>query len=214
MKPATTHKGKIGTLPLAVREELNRRLRDGDLAPKILPWLNKEAGLRGRGAVTAQNLSAWRLGGYQEWLKEQARVDQLQRLSELAFRLAKAGDRHLSDGAAAIAAGKILDLLEQVDGGEEAGEAVAGLSLALAKLRDADARLLTAGVNQSRLAQKDQELKLARQKFERETAEMFLKWWGKKEAEQIVQGREAKTVKVEKLKELIFGKDPHGEDRG
>jgi hypothetical protein len=37
-----TRKGKIASLPLAIRAEINRRLDDGERAPKILAWLNAD----------------------------------------------------------------------------------------------------------------------------------------------------------------------------
>lgn len=36
----TARTGKIARLPVAIREEVNRRLLDGEPASKILPWLN------------------------------------------------------------------------------------------------------------------------------------------------------------------------------
>ena len=35
-----TPKGKIGRLPLALREQVNRRLHDGQTAKSIADWLN------------------------------------------------------------------------------------------------------------------------------------------------------------------------------
>jgi len=37
---STTRIGKIARLPLAVREELNTRLRNGESGRKLVPWLN------------------------------------------------------------------------------------------------------------------------------------------------------------------------------
>src|SRR5712692_3098289 len=35
-----THKGKIARLPLAIREQLNRRLQDGEIGKELVVWLN------------------------------------------------------------------------------------------------------------------------------------------------------------------------------
>src|SRR5436190_2721873 len=73
-----TRRGKIARLPMSIRDELNRRLRDGESGTKVLAWLNALPEMQcvvahefGGQPVTQQNLSDWRLGGYQEWLQEQ-----------------------------------------------------------------------------------------------------------------------------------------------
>jgi hypothetical protein len=71
----TTRTGKIARLPLAVREELNTRLRDGEVGKKLVAWLNGVADVQEvlrrefkSTKVTKQNLSEWRKGGYADWL--------------------------------------------------------------------------------------------------------------------------------------------------
>lgn len=92
----TTHNGKIGRLPKLIRDELNRRLDDGEPGEHILEWLNglpqvkpvlaKDFGSGGR--INAQNLSNWRKGGHQEWLKQQERRALVRGLIENAEELA------------------------------------------------------------------------------------------------------------------------------
>lgn len=70
--------GKIARLPRAVREELNRRMDDGEQGEPLLRWLNElpatqkvvAAHFEGA-AVNKQNLSDWRLGGFVEWQARQ-----------------------------------------------------------------------------------------------------------------------------------------------
>jgi hypothetical protein len=70
-----TCNGKIGRLPVAVREELNRRMENGDQGGHLLAWLNSlpevqavvEAEFEDK-PIRKQNLSEWRKGGYQKWL--------------------------------------------------------------------------------------------------------------------------------------------------
>jgi len=70
-----TRNGKIARLPRPVREQLNERLERSESSSRLLPWLNalpetrelvqKEfAGV----PISRQNLSQWRLGGFQESL--------------------------------------------------------------------------------------------------------------------------------------------------
>lgn len=70
--------GKIARLSALLREQVNQRLLDGESGPKLLVWLNalqetvallaEEFGGR---AITEQNLSEWRSGGYAAWLAQQ-----------------------------------------------------------------------------------------------------------------------------------------------
>jgi hypothetical protein len=65
--------GKIARLPLETREELNRRLANGELGGSLLRWLNELPAARDMlefcfdgAAITKQNLSEWRKGGFRE----------------------------------------------------------------------------------------------------------------------------------------------------
>ncbi len=74
----TTRRGKIARLPLAIRQELNSRLRNGELGKDLVPWLNSlpavqevlAAQFQGK-PIAGCNLSRWRAGGYADWLLEQ-----------------------------------------------------------------------------------------------------------------------------------------------
>lgn len=72
-----SRKGKISRLPFEVRSEINRRLLDGQTGLEILAWLNalpiakERFGSMFEGKpINRSNLSKWRLGGYQDWLRE------------------------------------------------------------------------------------------------------------------------------------------------
>ena len=85
----TTRLSKIARLPANIREELNRRLHDGELSRTILPWVNNLAQTKkvlrelfaGK-PITHQNLSEWRRAGYQDWLFHQQRLDWFSHLTE------------------------------------------------------------------------------------------------------------------------------------
>jgi len=80
--------GKIARLPRHIRAELNARLQDGHEGKEIVPWLNSllevkrvlAASFEAR-PINEQNLSDWRLGGYEEWLAQQ---DVLSQAGDLA----------------------------------------------------------------------------------------------------------------------------------
>jgi len=75
-----TPNGKIGRLPEAIREELNRRLADGEPGGPLMEWLNGLPEVRAVLAaqfegspIKEPNLSKWRTGGYQRWLQKRER---------------------------------------------------------------------------------------------------------------------------------------------
>jgi hypothetical protein len=74
--------GKIARLPYQVREELNRRLREGQKGRRLVEWLDSlpdvqavvKAEFAGR-RIREQNISEWRKGGYREWLAQQVALE-------------------------------------------------------------------------------------------------------------------------------------------
>ena len=175
--------GKIARLPASVREELNRRLLDGESGARILPWLNgledtirileeDFEGLR----INDNNLSDWRQGGFEEWLRRRERLDSTRELAGYAVKLAKAAGGNLTEGAAAILSGQILEVLEDVGATEktpvEKMAAVLGLTKSLSSLRkgDQNQQVLEQNErkleqNERRLQQMEQQLQLQRESF-------------------------------------------------
>lgn len=122
----TTRKGKIGGLPREIREELNDRLLDGQLAPQILPWLNSMAEVQSRLAsrarnreevaeITDGNLSEWRAGGFAEWIQD-AKVRNMAKLCE---RMADATGQPLESLVRKVWTGKMLEAIETLASEEE-----------------------------------------------------------------------------------------------
>jgi len=73
-----TRNGKFARLPRALREELNRRLSEGEQGKKLLAWLNALPEVRavlatefGGRPINDQNLTHWRHGGFRDWLDAQ-----------------------------------------------------------------------------------------------------------------------------------------------
>src|SRR5258707_3596455 len=86
-----TRNGKIARLPLAVRQELNRRLDEGEQGKKLVAWLNGLPAVQaiaaaefGGKAIREQNLSEWKQGGYRDWLAKQEALEIAERLCENA----------------------------------------------------------------------------------------------------------------------------------
>ncbi|BET67166.1 hypothetical protein ASA1KI_20840 [Opitutales bacterium ASA1] len=223
----TARTGKIGRCPAAIREEVNRRLLDGQPASKILPWLNsQEDVLRvldehfGEEPVTPQNLSEWRQGGYKEWLGRREKVEQLRELSAYAAQLGAAAGGGMHDGSAAILGGRIMQALETAidadptataaaaSGEEDAAPALdlAGLVDCVVKLRASDLDVRRTKQRDRLLDQRERAVKLAEAQFQVKTAEAFLRFYEDRRAKEIAEGSGEPRLKIAQLRELMFGK--------
>ena len=221
---ATTRKGKIARLPMAIRDEVCSRLRDNQPGSKILPWLN---GLPETKAlldehfegepVSDQNLSQWRSGGFDDWLQKQDEIDEIRLLSEYSLRAAKAAGGNLSEGLLAANAGKIQLALEDFwvgvrgcsgEKGEDKDEATTKLLTALASIRGLEIKTHELRLKERAGDVKERELALEEVKFQRTTAELFLKWYDDRRAREIMEGKGTKEIKVAQLIQLAFGEMP------
>jgi hypothetical protein len=114
--------GKIARLPRRIREELNRRLDDGEHGESLVDWLNGEEDVKrimerdfkGR-PISEQNLSEWRQGGFVEWQQHQESSDWVRNLAGDVEHLAEeSGVMPLSDRISTMAAlslGKLIPTL-------------------------------------------------------------------------------------------------------
>jgi len=99
-----TRTGKIARLPLALREQLNRRLQDGEIGRDLVVWLNSAPEVQGvlkaefdDRPVNEQNLSDWKSGGYEDWLVHQETMAQVNQLVANAKELGGSSDTPLSE---------------------------------------------------------------------------------------------------------------------
>jgi len=201
-------KGKIGRMPVALRNEVNRRLHENESANKILAWLNAqpEAILVldsfGEEPVTPQNLSEWRNGGFRDWLARREKVDHLRDLAKFALELGQAAGGSIGDGTAAIAGGRIMTMLESA-----ADDDMGALVKSLFLLRAGDQEKVKIEIRKKVLEQRDQVIDLSRKKFQRTTCELFLKWYDNKKARDVVESRASNDEKLEQLGQVMFGED-------
>jgi len=221
-------RSKIARLPEPIRRELNQRLLDGQQGPQILPWLNalpeatrviQEMGSAGGKTVTAfddKNLSDWRNGGFQDWLSRRDQIAETRELADYAIKLAKAGAGDISEGAAAVLSGELLEIFEGLrdlrSGAEPAqlpdlSKAIDSVSRALASVRAGDHSSQKLALERERLKQADQSLALEKQKFQRLTCELFVKWSADQRAQAALAGSGDNTAKIHQLGQLIFGAD-------
>jgi hypothetical protein len=105
-----TRNGKIARLPQAIREQLNRRLDDGEPGKRLVGWINSlpeaQAVFKmdyGGQVVSEQNLSGWKQGGYRDWQKQQERRAIVRQLTEDSNELdADAGGVELGNRLSAV----------------------------------------------------------------------------------------------------------------
>jgi hypothetical protein len=80
--PSGRRNGKIARLPRATRDMINKMLDDG------LPYhvILEELGEAGEG-INTQNLTNWKQGGYQDWVKHQELIERIRIQTEFAIDL-------------------------------------------------------------------------------------------------------------------------------
>lgn len=192
---------KIRTLPSVIRDEVSRRLEEGHIPREIAEWLNTVEEVRNILAekwqgvpVERRAVDRWRQTGYLEWKRKHEHLEQLKELSEYALKLGQAAGGSVADGSAAIAGGRIMSILESAS-----DEDTLKMVRVISELRAGD-------FTKARIRQGDQKLELERQRFQRQSAEMFLKWYADKKARDIVESRANNREKIEKLGRAMFGK--------
>ena len=115
-------KGKIGRLPQAIQEGVNRRLANGEKARTLAAWLNAlpevQAVLAAEFAgkpIREQNLSEWRKYGYKQWLWHQQALAMTQ---EMASPLSQPVPDQMAGWVTARYLFAIRQLVENRAGGE------------------------------------------------------------------------------------------------
>jgi hypothetical protein len=99
-----TRNGKIARLPHTIREQINRRLADGQSGRAIIRWLNAlpevqtslASSFEGR-PINLTNLFEWKEGGYREWSLRQEAIREVADLASAAHDLDHASGNRLAD---------------------------------------------------------------------------------------------------------------------
>lgn len=215
-----TSTGKIARLPARLREEVNRRLHDGESGPVLLEWLNGTpealevcADYFNSEPISPQNLSAWRQGQFQRWEREQKQLQRTRARAEYSHQLAKASGGNLAEGALAQLTGEVLEMVEEIADLREAGQKInpdliQAVNKSLVAARAKELETHDGRRKDLQLQQKERELALAESKFQRETAELFMKFYADAKAREIMESKASTPVKMDGLVHLIFGARP------
>lgn len=144
--------GKIARLPQFVRNQLNRRIEDGEPGRPVVEWLNAHPAVLevvgcqfGGRAITEQNLSEWRQGGFKDWQRHQVtRALARDFLAEAEELEEEIGYTPMPDRLTETVALTLARLLrEAVEGEKGPQQRVAILEIAreIARLRDGDRQM-------------------------------------------------------------------------
>lgn len=191
-----TRNGKIARLPKPVREELNRRLENGEPGRALVEWLNQHPQVRpvleqqfqGR-PINEQNLSEWRQGGFQDWLRHQEARAWVTRLAEEAEELeedanGEAVSHRLASLLAAELARTAQALLQETPSPRERWHCLRELLPALAALRRADHQAARLRMAEERMNQEqaDRDAETERELHEARKSRLLARIWGTVEA--------------------------------
>ncbi|HWX16425.1 MAG TPA: hypothetical protein VNY07_07545 [Chthoniobacterales bacterium] len=172
-----TRNGKIARLPLAVRQELNRRLDEGEQGKKLVAWLNGLPEVQailaaefGGKPIREQNLSEWKKGGYPDWTAQHEALEIAQRLGEDAAEWNAEGRAPLIDTLALwlVARYAVATRLVAETGGREGWRLLREMCGDIVELRKGDHSAERLQIERERLElEKEQSEKRVREKVEK-----------------------------------------------
>ncbi len=202
-----TRTGKIARLPRSVREQLNRRLQDGEPGTRLVKWLNVAAEVQsmlaeefGGRAINEQNLSEWKQGGYRDWLAQQEALEMIRRTSADAEELKQASPQSVTDTLALWLAARYAVAARSLaaEAGKVDWKRWRELSNDVVALRRGDHYA-------ERLRIERERLEFDRERLRELREEDFEKWAQQPEIrERICQGLKSRAEKMERLAK-IFG---------
>ena len=216
MTDTLPNRGKIGALPVRLREQINQRLLNGQVDSEILPWLNalpevqKRLTERFDGVpISAANLSNWRTGPYKVWESELKEVEATQRLAEFSESLVDASGVRLTAGMKAIATGRVMARLSKMDEGTDLADLLETVK-AVHKLHSADVDDAQLLLDQDKAANDAERLKLDTKKFEYAVAAKILETAHDARVKEIAAMEATQEIKMDLLIGHIWGKRPEG----
>ena len=205
--------GKIAHVPFEIRQELNRRLQDGEQGGPLLAWLNALPEVQavltrefGGCAINKQNLCEWRAGGFAQWLVRQETLAQARELAVEADELVAATEGKLTDHLATVVAAQYASALagwngEVTDELRRKLRALRGLCQDIVELRRGDH-------SGARLKMEQERLEREREKTEEEVVAHFQRWAENPQVRDLIcQAWISPEEREARLRE-IFGQPP------
>jgi hypothetical protein len=173
--------GKIARLPREVRDELNRRLDNGESGVRLVEWLNGleearkvlETDFGGR-PISEQNMSEWKAGGHRDWQARQEALAQARELAADARELSAATDGRLTDHLTTVLAARYASALAGWNG--EVTEEFGRKLRTLRSLCQDIVELRRGDHSEARLGLERERLEREREKTDEEVFEHFKGW--------------------------------------
>lgn len=104
--------GKIARAPFEVRTRVNEMLRDGATASAVIKFLESKDIF----GVVEQNVTNWRQGGHQDWLREQERLSDMAARREFAMQIVRENEgSKIHEATLHLAATQLYEALEDFD---------------------------------------------------------------------------------------------------
>ena len=211
-----TRNGKIARLPLAMRQELNRRLDEGEQAKKLVAWLNGLPEVQtivaaefGGKAIRAQNLSEWKQGGYLDWKAQQEAMEIAGRLGEDAAEWTGEGRAPLTDTLAHFLVARYAVATRRVaeTGGREGWRMLREMCGDIMELRKGDHSAERLQIERARL-------ELAKEKTEKQIRERIEELLKQPEMQKRFFGQGHSLEERERRMHAMFGLLPKEKRRG
>jgi hypothetical protein len=115
--------GKIASLPLSIRDQINQLIQDGVPYEVIIEKLESPDAPPLPRSITKNNLSDWKDGGYQDWLKDQFWREEMRARFEAFSGLLNGADPiQLPEGGLQLAAIGLCELLRGLSNSGAAGK--------------------------------------------------------------------------------------------
>lgn len=121
-----TRRGKIARIPHSIREQINRRLQNGEEGKQIAEWLNTLPEVQALMAaefdgqpVNEPNLSHWKLGGYRDWQAQQDSVEAVRCFGADAAQLSREAGGQLADQLALCLTARVAIALRRFSPGRD-----------------------------------------------------------------------------------------------
>lgn len=208
-----TRNGKIARLPRTVRDEINRRLDNGEKGGPLLAWLNGLPEVRalvaaelGGKPISKQSLSEWRRGGFAEWQARQETLAQARELAADAGEITAATDGRLTDHLATVLAVRYASALhgwngEVTEDFRKKLRALRGLCQDVVELRRGDH-------SGARLQMERERLEREREKTDAEVIAHFQRWLKNPAVRDLVCQDHLSAEERERRMREIFGLEP------
>ncbi len=210
-----TRKGKIARLPHPIREQVNRRLQDGEEGKSIAQWLNTLpealaviAAEFDRQPINENNVSNWKQGGYRDWEAAQPSIDAIQSVIERSDTIKQNTPEGLIAHMTNLVSGWMAEHMVAPDAARSAREQFAAVGEWLMRLT----RMHRTEFHAQRLAIERERLELLRKKTRQEFEDQCWEWAAQEHNRaQICRGFCYTEAEKERRARKILGMPPLGE---